>query len=181
MAKKRMEFKGLDEYIAMIQKMQGDCDGMIKKAVYEGAGVVAGAIREEIEALPETKETKTGLSLDPKKGISPTQKNGLLGGLGIAAIENHEGIIQTKIGFAGYNDVEGGGKWGGGQPNAMIARAIVSGTSKGWYKNNFVRTAIKKAKEKALNAMKMSIDTSIFALYSKHDGSLSNKQGGRLF
>lgn len=156
----KFQFKGLDEYIAQMQKLHGNIDGTIKMAVFDGAKVVADAIHQEIEAIPVTKQTSTGLSLDPAGGISQTQKDGLLKGLGISEMQNDKGVINVKIGMDGYNGAKTP-KYPNGQPNAMIARSIISGTSKAWYKNNFPAKAAKAAKKAAEDAMRARVEENI--------------------
>lgn len=156
----KFQFEGLDEYVAQLQKLYGDIDGTIKMAVYDGAAVVADAVRKEIEALPVTRETSTGLSLDPAEGISQTQKEGLLKGLGITNMQNDRGVINVKIGMEGYNGAKTR-KYPNGQPNAMIARSIISGTSQNWYKNNFQARAARAAKKAAEDAMRARVEENI--------------------
>ena len=74
-------------------------------------------------------------------------------------MENDNGYINTKIGFDGYNATKTK-KYPNGQPNALIARSIESGTSK-HQKTPFVRPAISKAKAKAEAAMAASVDKDI--------------------
>lgn len=158
----KFKFEGVDEYVSKLVSLSRVSEGVIKRAVYEGAGIVGDAILDAIRALPET-----GAGY-PKRGYFPTQtvrgvtaeqKQGLLDGFGYAKMENDNGYINTKIGFDGYNATKTK-KYPNGQPNALIARSIESGTSK-HQKTPFVRPAISKAKAKAEAAMAASVDKDI--------------------
>ena len=48
-------FKGIDAYIGQLKKLQNKSDEVIGRAVYDGAAVVADAIRKEIDAIPDRK------------------------------------------------------------------------------------------------------------------------------
>ena len=60
------------------------------------------------------------------------------------------------MGFDGYNDIKTK-RWPNGQPNALIARACESGSS-AMLKQPFVRPAIQRKKDAALEAMKQAAD-----------------------
>ena len=120
----RFEFGGIDNYIKQLNKLQAATkDDVIGKTVYAGAAVMADAVRATIQALPEGKESEAVFGV-----ITPAQKRGLLEGFGISRIEDDNGFVNVKLGFDGYNSVKTR-KYPNGQPNALIARAVNSGTS----------------------------------------------------
>lgn len=120
----RFEFGGIDNYITQLNKLQAATkDDVIGKTVYAGAAVMADAVRATIQALPEGKEAEAVFG-----AITPAQKRGLLEGFGISSIEDDNGFVNVKLGFDGYNSVKTR-KYPNGQPNALIARAVNSGTS----------------------------------------------------
>ena len=120
----RFEFGGIDTYIKQLNKLQAATkDDVIGKTVYAGAAVMADAVRATIQSLPEGKETEAIFG-----AITPAQKRGLLEGFGISRIEDDDGFVNVKLGFDGYNSVKTR-KYPQGQPNALIARAVNSGTS----------------------------------------------------
>lgn len=138
--------KGLDEYINSLKALE-DVEPVINRAVFGGAKIVADEITAEIREIPVVKDNLFGSKDHPLNGITEDQKNGLLNGFGISHIQNDDGRTFVKIGFAGYNDTKTV-KYPSGQPNAMIARSVVSGTSFR-KKNNFIQKALSKAKDQA--------------------------------
>jgi hypothetical protein len=152
----KFEFQGLDEYLKVLADLGDKSEGLIKRAVYDGAAEVAKAVEAEIRALTENDGFQVRL---PIRGVSKEQKRGLLEGMGFAKMENENGFINTKLGFDGYNEVKTK-QFPKGQPNAMIARSINSGSSTR-KKDPFMNRAVKAAKEKAENAMAARLDADI--------------------
>lgn len=143
MAKFNFAFDGLNEYIEKIDEL-GNTQGYIKRAVYDGAGVVGDAIREQVMNLPEG---KGGV-------ISAVQKQGLIAGMGYSRMKTENGKTYTKIGFDGYN--------ADGQPNPLIANIVNSGTSHSLnQKTSFVDKAIRASKDRAYQAMGKRLDEDI--------------------
>lgn len=141
---------GIDDYIEGITKISTQIAAVQGRTIYEGAKVLADAIRSEINAIPN----KSGSA--PFTGLLESQKKGLQDGLGIANAETKDGLRNVKIGFEGYNELKTK-KYPNGEPNALIARSIAKGTS--WQKkNNFVQKACKKAKGKVESTMKDTFD-----------------------
>ncbi len=153
----KISFPGVDLYAEQLSQFTEKSEGMIKCAVYDGARPVMTAMQAEIAALPEIESRyyKNGRNL-PLRGVTKTQKKGLLDGIGFAKMRNDNGYVNTKIGFDGYNGVRSK-KYPNGQPNALIARAVNSGSSVR-VKIPFVNRAVKAAKEQAEAAMKKRFD-----------------------
>lgn len=129
----------------------------IMEAVKLGANPVADAIRANLNAIPtDDSYKKKG---EVRAGLREIQKKGLQHSLGIAPIRNDNGFINVKVGFDGYNSMETL-KYPGGQPNAMIARSIESGTSI-MQAHPFVAPAVSKTRKQAEKIMEQSIDKSI--------------------
>lgn len=163
MAKFKFDGSGLEEYIKALDVISGKAQGMIKRAVYDGAKVVGDAFVSQIAMLPEHEGYVAGDF--PIKGITHAQKDGLLEGFGFAKMENNSGYINTKCGFEGYNSVHTA-KYPNGQPNAMIANAVNSGTSRR-PKTNFVGKAIKQSNEAAKSAMAARFDADMEKLIER--------------
>lgn len=144
------QFSGIDEYASKVSSLVEKSEGMIKRAVYDGASVVLEAVIAEIDALPVIKNGYRRTTL-PMTGVTETQKRGLLAGVGLAKMRNDSGLVNTKLGFDGYNAVRTN-KYPNGQPNALIARAVNSGSSVR-VKNPFINRAVRAAKAKAEAAM----------------------------
>lgn len=156
----RYKVYGLDEYDIKLSEIEsliarGELAGA---AIYAGAKVAADAIHDAIEELPVTEEgyARHGSEKHKLETITKRQKEGLLEGLGIAKMQETNGIYHEKVGFHGYNKVKTK-QHPGGQPNAMIARTINSGTSFR-RKTRFVDKATKKAKPEAEKAMAEAFD-----------------------
>lgn len=152
-----MKFKaeGFDEYIKQLDKIGKKAEGQIKRAVYDGAKVYGDACVSAINALP-TVESKFIAGDYPIVGITAEQKQGLLTGFGFAKMENKAGYWHTKAGFDGYNSVKTQ-KFPNGQPNALIANVINSGTSRR-PKTNFIGNAIRASQSQVISAMSARFD-----------------------
>lgn len=150
--------KGIDDYIRTLGNLELEAREVVTEAIKAGAGEVVGAIREEIEALP-IEQGVLGTSEAPLKGITSAQKKGLIDGLGVSQEMDQNGNINRKIGFVGYNATRTD-KYPKGQPNVVIARSLISGTSFRM-KNDFVKRAVKKSRTKAEQKMKETIDKAI--------------------
>lgn len=152
----KFEFVGIDEYLDQLNQLSEHAEGLCKRALYDGAAVVANAVKTEIQNLPTTdRNPPKGKPL----GILEYEKQGLLEGLGIAKMRTEGGYIETHIGFEGYNRLKSK-KYPQGHPNSMIARSIESGSSVR-AKHPFMAKALNKAKQQAQNAMAARLDMDI--------------------
>lgn len=143
MAKWIVPSDNMDAYISRLEKLYWSSEETIKRAVYPGAGLVADAIAKSIDSIPVEKQFNA--TADNKlHGISAMQKAGLREGLGIAKFQDQNGYIHVKIGMDGYNNVRTK-KYPKGQPNAVIARSVESGTSFR-AKYPFIRSAVRATK-----------------------------------
>lgn len=151
----KFQFEGAAEYIQKIEALNKNSTGFIKRAVYEGGGVVVKAIADAIDALPSgsTAFVPEGETI---RGVNDLQREGLREGLGLSTMKNENGYINTKVGFDGYNGYQTK-KYPNGQPNALIARALESGTSQR-PKTRFVSKAVKACREEAEKAMAARFD-----------------------
>lgn len=149
----RLDFKGLDEYLEKLNTIAKGTTSLCKRVLYDGAAVLADAVRAEVQALPVTDR-----NTDPQ-AVFEYERQGLLDGLGIAKMKDREGYIYTRVDFDGYNRMKSA-KYPNGHPNSMVARAINSGTSKR-PKNPFMNRAVKKAKTGAEAAMKNRFDADL--------------------
>lgn len=156
-----MKFKGLEKYSKEIAKLYEDSEKHIKRAVYNGAKEVADAIRTELKAVPyesDTEAIQNARKLIPSR-ISYTQKQDLLESLGLAPMLDEMGFVNTKVGFDGYNSIKTKA-YPNGQPNAMIARSLDSGSS-ATLRDPFMRRAVTKSRKKAEKAMEKTLDEEI--------------------
>lgn len=157
----KMTVTGLDEFSTKIYAIENGALKAVHKALYAGADVLADSLRESITALPAISDYEAMGNY--KKGtigqITYKQRDGLLNSMGIAPHKDTGGAAETKIGFDGYNEVITK-RWPNGQPNAMIARSVESGTSF-MRKTPFVASAVRRSKERAQNAMSKAFDEEI--------------------
>ena len=157
----RLTFKGLEEYELLISRLKKGTEEIAGRAIYAGAAVVADEMRANIQSLPVIRGY--GTPEDPLPGgVTDRQKRGLLAGFGISSLKNNNGYLNVKLGFDGYNSTKTK-KYPKGQPNAMIARAIESGSSIR-KKRPFIRPAVDKAKKKAIEKGQAVIDERIEAI-----------------
>lgn len=141
---------GMDRYIQQLTNLEFKSPHIAGKAVYEGAKIVADAIKAEIESLP-VEESRHHDEDDKTNGVTRAQKDGLRDGFGIATMRQEGSFYNVKAGFHGYNSVKTK-KYPEGQPNAMIARSVESGTSFR-KKNPFVARAVRKSRNAAEQKM----------------------------
>lgn len=165
----KITFQGGDDFGVRLEKLgQMNARGSIEKAVARGTGIVADAIRKATEALSVTDEgyARHGSARHTISSITKRQKEGLLESLGVSPVQTDKnGFTNRKVGFDGYNKVKTK-KYPNGQPNALIARAINSGTSFR-AKTRFVDIAVNKNRKKAIEGMEESIDADIAEIFEE--------------
>lgn len=148
--------KGIDNYIDELTHLDAATDDILGKAVYEGAKIVIGQVKSNLDALKT--DDRPGI-VDKRQGIKSIQKTGLQNSLGIAKHRIEGGYYNVKIGFDGYNGMKTD-KYPNGQPNAMIARTAESGNSF-TKKTPFVGPAIRATKDTAERKMAEVVDLEI--------------------
>lgn len=157
----RIRFDGLEEYELALSRLAAGADTIAGQAIYAGAGIVADAIRQSIQALPAEPDIAGAISYAQKTAppITASAKQGLLDGLGVSPMQEDKGYINVKIGFDGYNDLKTK-KYPKGQPNVMIARTLESGSSIA-EKRPFVRPAVNRVRKQAEAKMAEVLDEGI--------------------
>lgn len=168
----KIRAKGSEKYLTKLELLGKNTDAICKQAVYQGAKVAADAIDAAIDditvhSLPKgqtyfylsEEDLANGVLLD---GITEAQAKGLHDGLGIAVMEHKNFAWNTKIGFNGYNEVRTK-TYPKGEPNALIARSVESGSSVR-NKTPFIAPAVKKVRKDAEHAMEVTIEEKIHAL-----------------
>ena len=154
----KLTFRGLEEYELRISRLGKETERIAGEAIYEGAGIVADAVKANIQALPVV--TGYGTSENPLPGgVTAVQKAGLIEGFGISTMQNEGGYFNVKLGFDGYNRTKTK-KYPQGQPNQLVARGVESGTS--WKQAHpFVKPAVAKSRKQAEKAMADKLDEEI--------------------
>ena len=151
--------KGIDEYIAQLQRLEGYSDRVVGRSIYEGAKIVADEVRKGIDSLPIREEY---IKDQATRGVTKTQKKGLQDGFGISTKKTDGTFVNVKLGFDGYNDTHTK-KYPKGQPNAMVARFVESGNSY-HIKTPFIGPAVNRSKSRAEDKMKLVVDQEIQAI-----------------
>ena len=168
----KISAKGAEKYLTKLELLGKNTDAICKQAVYQAAKVAADAIDAAIDditvhSLPKgqtyfylsEEDLANGVLLD---GITEAQAKGLHDGLGIAVMEHKNFAWNTKIGFDGYNEVRTK-TYPKGEPNALIARSVESGSSVR-NKTPFIAPTVKKIRKDAEHAMEVTIEEKIAAL-----------------
>ena len=68
----KIDFKGIDTYAKMLARLESGSEEIVKRAVYEGAAVVADSIKEGLKSIP-VQEGK-GTTENKLHGITKKQK-----------------------------------------------------------------------------------------------------------
>ncbi len=160
----KYQFKGLDEYAQYLQKIGKNTPEILGAGVYAMADIVADKVRQNITALPAVNDVENmkAYKQNDKSHLSIKQKKGLLDGFGISPMQNDNGYLNVKLGFDGYNAVQTK-TYPKGQPNALIARVVESGSSY-MDKTPFIRPAVSATQKEAVEKCKEEIDTKIKSL-----------------
>ena len=87
----KMTIRGLEDKIAELEALSIQAPEIIRRTLYEGAGVVADNMRQAIQGIPT--DNRIGTPENPVYGIQPLQKQGLEESFGIRITE----IIKEKI------------------------------------------------------------------------------------
>lgn len=138
MAKAFINTKGLEDLVMTLQRVSDRSEEIIDKAIEEGAGIVADAVRAEINALPVGKEY--GHPSEKRNTVYPEEKASLSSSFGISKPMTLDGSRNVKVGFGGYNK--------DGKANILIARSLNSGTSFS-KKFGFFNRGVRKSKAAA--------------------------------
>lgn len=126
---------GLDDLVAELDGLAQHLKGIGKYALYDGAGLMADAVKEAAGSLPYKGSTKAQIQA----------------AVGIVKFRDTGDGSSTSVGFDGYFS---GGKDGKGFPIPFFVREVEGGTSK-IPAHPFVR--------KAANATKASAEAAILA------------------
>ena len=157
----KYQMKGLEEYARYLQQIGANTPEICGKAVYAMAGVVADEVRKSIKQLPTVTEAEALAAYKKKEmtQLTKAQRTGLERGFGISPMQNDNGYYNVKLGFDGYNNVQTR-KYPQGQPNAMIARSVESGSSVR-AKNPFIRRAVNATQAQAIEKGREAADKEI--------------------
>ena len=123
-----MTFMAGEDFALALSRLATQSDEIAKKAIYEGAKVVADKIKSNLAGV--LSEEATGEML-ASFGVTPIKRDS-------------DGNWNAKIGFDGYDSK--------GVPNQLKARTLESGSSQ-QQKKPFVRPAVNATKGTAIEKM----------------------------
>lgn len=126
----RIQLTGADDIIMALSKLEKGSDEIIEKAIYEGAGIVADKIKDNLAKNLSDSDETTG-DLIESFGITPMD-------------EDAKGNRNVKLGFDGYDR--------NGVANQLKANVMESGSSK-QDKKPFVCPAVNATKKQAISSM----------------------------
>ena len=159
----KITLTGFDEYVRKVEDLKADVTKICKATVYPGAGILAEAVRKEVDALPTIRDSEAlgnwrAGTVQPH--LSESQKAGLQASLGISPIKKEaSGSVQASVGFPGYNSVITK-HFPNGQPNPEVARSLEKGTSY-LQRDPFMSRAVRAARKAAVAAMAEECDNQI--------------------
>ena len=160
----QMKVDGMEEISETLTRMAEDAPKVAAKALYEGAGLMAGEITKGVAGIRTApfqyaKDGQTRLPSPEEKAV--VEK----GAVGIAKFDKNGTEVNTSVGFknAGYAKMAGKTV-----PIPKVVNAINSGTSF-MQKQPFVRKAARAGTNKAMNAMKEVIEAEFLAM-TKNNG-----------
>lgn len=161
----RITFKGQSEYFEKLQQLEQAFakNETLEKTVASGAKPVADQIRQNLEQIPARPFRK----LQPGEliqGLSESEQKDLEDSFGLSPISRDKnGFVHTKAGFEGYGSFPTK-TYPQGVPNALIARAVESGSSVR-DKTPFVRPAVNATRKEAVEAMENVIDDELKKIF----------------
>lgn len=153
----KLKVKGLKEYEDKLLSLEKITRQMLGEAIFDGAAVVADAVKASVESIPIDNRYATGGTM--LNGITEAQKEGLLNGFGIARLRDDNGFLNVKLGFNGYNS-QTTKNYPGGQPNSLIARSVNAGSS---FRQRipFIDNAVNQTRSAAEQKMTESVEKAI--------------------
>ena len=149
-----VKVNGLETISMMLQNLGDKAEGIASRGLFEGAGIMADEIRKEAAGI----RTGPGASRESARYATQEEKQIVMNAAaGIAKFKKNGTEVDTSIGFrnAGYAEINGKRV-----PIPKIVNAINSGTSF-MHKQPFVRKAANRAKERASEAIRASIEADL--------------------
>ena len=145
---------GMETISMMLQNLGDKAEGIASRGLFKGAGIMADEIRKEAAGI----RTGPGASRESARYATQEEKQIVMNAAaGIAKFKKNGTEVDTSIGFrnAGYAEINGKSV-----PIPKIVNAINSGTSF-MHKQPFVRKAANRAKERASEAIRASIEADV--------------------
>lgn len=157
-----LSLERIDDFIETCIFTDRELNRVLGRSIYKGGKVMGNAVGKVIKKLPVDDRKDRS---HRRSSITTKQKDGLDKSFGIARIKRGKHGLNVKIGFDGYNDVITK-RWPKGQPNAMIARALNSGTSF-LRKNPFMDATVMQNEQATLDAIEKEFDKQVDKLFNR--------------
>lgn len=161
-------YRGFHQYGDALRQLELSFAGnndVLMKAAEAGADPVADEIRRRLEALPED-EYRFLSDGETFVGLPEGQKRDLLDSLGVTKPDrDRKGFVHVKVGWDGYGSFPTNA-YPKGVPNALLARAVESGSSVR-QKTPFVRPAVNATRKEAEAEMDKVIRQGLEEIFGK--------------
>jgi len=135
----RMTFKAGDAFALQLSRFGQRSDVIAKKAIYEGAAIIADKVEANLEGVLKDSDTGQTGELMASFGVTPIK-------------QDNSGNWTAKIGFDGYDNK--------GVANQLKARVLESGSSQ-QKKTPFVRPAVDSTRRAVIKKMNDVINEEI--------------------
>ena len=152
----------VDTFIELCTITNRQLDRLLGRSIYKGGKLLGNAVGKAVKTIPVDSRRHHG---SRRNGLTQAQKDGLMESYGIARIKRGKYGLNVKLGFDGYNDVITK-KYPKGQPNAMIARSINSGTSF-LRKTPFMDNTVAQYEQATIKAIEEEFDKKVDKLFNK--------------
>ena len=149
-----MKITGLEELIKKVEGMGKRPEGLVKRSLYAGAGMMSDAVKSAVGSLPVDEEF--GTKNHKRDAVTAVQKAGLVSGVGISHMQEEGGAVSVVIGFAGEN--------ADGEKNTTVMRRVESGTSR-TQKHPVIRQTKNRTKAASIAAMQKQFEEDIKELF----------------
>lgn len=153
---------GMEDFINLCIFTDRQLSKVIGRSIHPGAKIMGNAIKRSINGIivDDTNDHK-----HKRRGPTKAQKDALIESFGIAAIKRTRYGWNVKAGWDGYNGIVTK-KYPKGQPNAMIARSVNTGTSF-MYPQHFLDNAVKGAEATTVQAIADQFDIELDKIWNK--------------
>ena len=152
----KVKTTGLNETLKMLESIERNTDEILEDVLREGARIATDEMRSQISKLRTSDEYEGG---NGKRYAKKSDVQGLLDSLGFAPVRFNNSVVDSNVGFDGYNNNKTK-KYPKGHANRMVANAINRGTSF-MIAQPFINRTKKAAEAKCNQEMQKKLDEEI--------------------
>ena len=152
----KVKTTGLNETLKMLESIERNTDEILEDVLREGAMIATDEMRSQISKLRTSDEYEGG---NGKRYAKKSDVQGLLDSLGFAPVRFNDSVVDSNVGFDGYNNNKTK-KYPKGHANRMVANAINRGTSF-MIAQPFINRTKKAAEAKCNEVMQKRLDEEI--------------------